>query len=93
MRREDEYRYLADSARRRGGEEKSALLRAQWEILAATYVQLARSIEEDRCHWHVLRSDPAGSWAELSKKRNLVCHSRNKSACRVRRQRCAVGSL
>jgi hypothetical protein len=41
MRREDEYRYLADSARRRGGEEKSALLRAQWEILAATYVQLA----------------------------------------------------
>ena len=25
MRREDEYRYLADSARRRGGEEKSAL--------------------------------------------------------------------
>ena len=41
MRRENEYRYLADSARRRGGEEKSALLRAQWEILAATYVQLA----------------------------------------------------
>ena len=41
MRREDEYRQLADSVRRRGGEEENALTRAQWEILAATYVQLA----------------------------------------------------
>ena len=41
MRREDEYRQLADSVRRSGGEEENALIRAQWEILAATYVQLA----------------------------------------------------
>jgi hypothetical protein len=41
MRREDEYRRLADSTRRRGYEEQSALMRAQWEILSATYVQLA----------------------------------------------------
>jgi hypothetical protein len=41
MRREDEYRQLADNARRRGGEEQSAQLKAQWELLAATYVQLA----------------------------------------------------
>jgi hypothetical protein len=41
MRREDEYMQLADSARRRGGEEQNAQLKAQWEILAATYVQLA----------------------------------------------------
>ena len=40
MRREDEYMQLADSARRRGGEQ-NAQLKAQWEILAATYVQLA----------------------------------------------------
>jgi hypothetical protein len=41
MRRDQEYRQLADSARWRGGEEQSPLLRAQWEILAATYVHLA----------------------------------------------------
>ena len=41
MRREDEYRQLANSVRRRAAGEKSALLRAQWEILAGTYVQLA----------------------------------------------------
>ena len=41
MRREDEYRQLANSVRKRAGDEESALMRAQWEILAATYVQLA----------------------------------------------------
>ena len=41
MRREFEYRNLADNVRRRGGEEKNALLRAQWEVLAATYGQMA----------------------------------------------------
>jgi hypothetical protein len=40
MQREHEYMHLAGSARRRGYEEQSAQLRAQWEILAATYVQL-----------------------------------------------------
>ena len=41
MRREDEYRQLANSVRERAGDEESALLRAQWEILAGTYVRLA----------------------------------------------------
>ena len=41
MRREDEYRQLANSVRKRAGDEESALMSAQWEILAATYVQLA----------------------------------------------------
>ena len=41
MHREHEYKYLADNARKRGGEEQNAQFRAQWEILAATYVQLA----------------------------------------------------
>ena len=41
MHREQEYKHLADNARKRGGEEQNALLRAQFEILAATYLQLA----------------------------------------------------
>ncbi|MGA8751350.1 MAG: hypothetical protein WB563_21395 [Pseudolabrys sp.] len=41
MHREQEYKHLADNARKRGGEEQNAQLRAQWEILAATYLQLA----------------------------------------------------
>jgi hypothetical protein len=41
MNREQEYKHLADNARKRGGEEQNAQLRAQWEILANTYVQLA----------------------------------------------------
>ena len=41
MRRENEYRHLAESTRKRGCEEQNALLRAQWEILAATYGRLA----------------------------------------------------
>ncbi len=41
MHREQEYRQLADNARKRGGEEKNAQFRAQWEILGATYIQLA----------------------------------------------------
>jgi|SoiMethySBSTD1v2_1073268.scaffolds.fasta_scaffold30838_9 hypothetical protein len=41
MHREHEYKNLADNVRKRGGEEQNAQIRAQWEILAATYVQLA----------------------------------------------------
>jgi len=41
MPREDEYKHLAKSTRQRGCEEQNALLRAQWEILAVTYVRLA----------------------------------------------------
>ena len=41
MRREDEYRELANSVRKRAGDEESAVVRAQWEILAGTYARLA----------------------------------------------------
>jgi len=41
MNREHEYQHLAKKTRRRGGDEQNAQLRAQWEILACTYVQLA----------------------------------------------------
>jgi hypothetical protein len=41
MQREHEYKHLAHRTRKRAGEEQNARLRAQWEILAATYVQLA----------------------------------------------------
>jgi len=41
MNREREYQHLAKTTLRRGGDEQNAQLRAQWEILACTYVQLA----------------------------------------------------
>jgi hypothetical protein len=41
MHREKEYQHLAHNARKRGGEEQNAQLRAQWEILGETYVRLA----------------------------------------------------
>jgi hypothetical protein len=41
MRREDEHRQLANSVRKRAGDEESAVMKAQWEILAGTYVRLA----------------------------------------------------
>ena len=41
MQREKEYEHLADNARKRAGDEENAKLRAQWEILASTYVHLA----------------------------------------------------
>jgi hypothetical protein len=41
MRRDKEYTQLADEVRRRGWTEPNALLKAQWEILAKSYVQLA----------------------------------------------------
>ena len=53
MHREHEYKYLADNVRKRGGEEQNAQIRAQWEILAATYVQLAdqsRKIDDTGAH-------------------------------------------
>jgi len=41
MHRDDEYKLLAKSTRQRGCEKQNALLRARWEILAATYVRPA----------------------------------------------------
>jgi hypothetical protein len=41
MHRRNEYKHLAHNTRKRAWEEKNAQLRAQWESLATTYVQLA----------------------------------------------------
>ncbi|MGC1881835.1 MAG: hypothetical protein WA703_11625 [Pseudolabrys sp.] len=57
MHREHEYKYLADNVRKRGGEEQNAQIRAQWEILAATYVQLAdqsKKIDDTGAHYDPL---------------------------------------
>ena len=57
MHREQEYKHLAHRTRKRGGEEENAQLRAQWEILAATYVQLAdqsKKIDDTGAHYDPL---------------------------------------
>jgi uncharacterized protein YhaN len=49
MKREDEYRQLASDILQRASEEQSAILRAQWEILSASYTELAgqsKKVEE-----------------------------------------------
>jgi len=45
MSRAEEYRSLASDVRIRAASESSALLQAQWEILAETYVGLAEQSE------------------------------------------------
>jgi len=40
MHRKNEYKHLAHLTRKRAWEEQNAQLRAQWESLATTYVQL-----------------------------------------------------
>jgi len=50
MKREDEYRQLAGDVLQRASEEQSAVLRAQWKILSASYVELAaqsKKVEEN----------------------------------------------
>jgi hypothetical protein len=57
MHREHEYKHLAHRTRKRAGEEENAQLRAQWEILAATYVQLAdqsKKIDDTGAHYDPL---------------------------------------
>ena len=64
MKRQEEYKQLAENVRRRAAEEQSAQLRAQWEILAARYVELAdqsKKIDEndtvyDPIPWDRLRN-------------------------------------
>jgi len=41
MNREQEYRQLASDVFKRASEEESVVLRAQWEILGARYLELA----------------------------------------------------
>jgi hypothetical protein len=50
MKREDEYRQLANDILQRASEEQGAILRAQWEILSASYMELAdqsKKVEEN----------------------------------------------
>ncbi len=50
MKREDEYRQLASDILQRASGEQSAILRAQWEILSASYIELAgqsKKVEEN----------------------------------------------
>ena len=46
MNREQEYRQLADDMFRRAANEESAKLVAQWKILGARYLELARQSPE-----------------------------------------------
>jgi len=41
MDREQEYRQLSDNVFQRASDEKSVVLKAQWEILGAQYLELA----------------------------------------------------
>ncbi len=47
MTRAEEYRHLAQKVRARAAREQSPLLRAEWEHLAESYVQLAKQTEEN----------------------------------------------
>jgi hypothetical protein len=50
MKREDEYRQLANDILQRASEEQGAILIAQWEILSASYKELAgqsKKVEEN----------------------------------------------
>ncbi|HMF24006.1 MAG TPA: hypothetical protein VKG24_18060 [Pseudolabrys sp.] len=59
MRREQEDRQLADNAHKHGCEEKSAILKAQWEFLAGNYMRLAeRSKQRDRGDDEKVLGDP-----------------------------------
>jgi hypothetical protein len=63
MKREEEYRQLASDILERASEEQSAIVRAQWEILSASYMELAaqsKKVEEndaqyDSIPWDRLR--------------------------------------
>jgi|APPan5920702963_1055757.scaffolds.fasta_scaffold351404_2 hypothetical protein len=47
MTRAEEYRHLAQKVRARASREQSPLLKAEWEHLAESYVQLAKQTEEN----------------------------------------------
>jgi hypothetical protein len=60
MKREDEYRQLASDILQRASEEQGAILRAQWEILSASYVELAdqsKKVEENDAQYHPIPWD------------------------------------
>lgn len=47
MTRAEEYRHLAQKVRDQASREQSPLLKAEWEHLAESYVQLAKQTEEN----------------------------------------------
>ena len=47
MTRAEEYRHLAQKVRARAAREQSPLLKAEWEHLAESYVELAKQTEEN----------------------------------------------
>src|SRR5262245_38913826 len=62
MKREDEYRQLANDVLRRASEEQSAQMRAQWEILSARYMELAdqsKNIDDETEYERVPIKEPA----------------------------------
>jgi hypothetical protein len=66
MKREQEYRHLADDVFKRGAEEQNAQLKAQWEILGCRYLELAdqsKTIDENETVY-----DPI-PWDRFRKKR------------------------
>ena len=62
MWREDEYRQLANNVRKRAGDEESAVMRAQWEILASPYVRLADQSAKTR---QPKKIDDTGTYVDL----------------------------
>ena len=57
MKREDEYRQLANDVLRRASEEQSAQMRAQWEILGARNNTPERETSDDLISWDHRTSD------------------------------------
>ena len=60
MKHEDEYRQLASDLLQRASEEQGAVLRAQWEILSASYSELAgqsKKIEENDAQYDAIPWD------------------------------------
>jgi len=65
MKREKEYRQLANDVLQRATKEESALLRAQWEILGARYTEPAdQSTSLDENETHPIGSDAGTSSGE-----------------------------
>jgi len=63
MRREDEYTHLANNVRKRAGDEESAVMKAQWEILSGTYVRLSDQWAQRR---RPKKIDDTGTYDELN---------------------------
>jgi hypothetical protein len=62
MRQEDD-RQLGNSVRKRAGDEENAVMRAQWEILAGTYVRLADQSAQGR---RPKKIDDTGTFEKLN---------------------------